>query len=111
MMLKQNKFIKLIRRYVKLIDKILSSPVVLLTYYLNKLYITLRLSLEHFEILERIKETEFKEWKIIMNHIQKLKLLNTNGQYSETIRVLSAIMPDTYAKCYYLKKIYEEIKQ
>lgn len=110
MMLKQNKFIKLIRRYFKLIDKILSSPIVLLTYYINKLYITLRLSLEHFEILERLKEPEYNEWLIIVNHIQKLKLLNANGQYSETIRVLSAIMPDTYAKCYYLKKLYEETK-
>ena len=98
---------KLLKRYLKLINKILSLPAVVICFWLNRFYIFLRLSNEQFEINSRFDEFYSKEWQKINLLLKQLKVTNTDGQYSHIIRVLSAIMPDTYAKCYYLKKLYE----
>lgn len=98
---------KLFKRYLKLIDKILSLPAVVICFWLNKLYIIIRLANEQFEINSRFDEFYSKEWQKINILLKQLRATNKNGQYSHIIRVLSDIMPDTYAKCYYLKKMYE----
>ncbi len=98
---------KFFKRYLKLIDKILSLPAVFICFWLNRFYITLRLANEQFEINSRFDEFYYKEWQKINLLLKQLRATNTNGQYSHIIAVLSDIMPDTYAKCYYLKKLYE----
>lgn len=100
---------KLFKRYLKLIDKILSLPAVVIYFWLNRFYIILRLANEQFEINSRFDEFYYKEWQKINLLLKQLRVTNTNGQYSHIIRVLSDIMPDIYAKCYYLKKMYERV--